>query len=96
LLPNLLPQAYGDRNLPRYQEADIKFEGCDGRIVWRVGQPSRWLDERAQMQRGQIQHGWCEACAAHFEQRSTMTETSLWLEVSGRWERAPLREVCVL
>jgi hypothetical protein len=70
------------------------LEGCDGRIVWRVGQPSRWLDERAQMQRGQIQHGWCEECAAHYEQRSTMTETTLWLDVAGRWERVPLREVC--
>ena len=47
------------------------LEDCEGRIVWRPGQPSRWLDEQAQMQRGQIQHGWCEACAAHYEQRST-------------------------
>ena len=24
------------------------LEGCEGRIVWRPGQPSRWLDEHAQ------------------------------------------------
>jgi hypothetical protein len=71
------------------------LDGCDGRIAWRVGQPSRWLDEQAQLQRGQIQHGWCEACAAHYEQRSTITATTLWLEVTGRWERVLLREVCV-
>ncbi len=71
------------------------LDGCEGRIAWRVGQPSRWLDEQAQMQRGQIQHGWCESCAAYYEQRSTTTESTLWLDVSGRWERVPLREVCV-
>jgi len=71
------------------------LQGCDGRIVWRPGQRSRWLDERAQLRRGSIQSGWCEACAAHYEQRSTITDTSLWLEVGGRWERVPLREVCV-
>jgi len=69
------------------------LEGCEGRIVWKVGQSSRWLDERAQMQRGKIQHGWCEACPAHYEQRSSMSETTLWLEVGGgRWTlgtRAP-------
>jgi hypothetical protein len=71
------------------------LEDCPGRIVWRPGQPSRWLDEQAQMQRGQIQHGWCDTCAAHYEQRSTITDTTLWLDVIGRWERVPLREVCV-
>jgi hypothetical protein len=71
------------------------LEGCEGRIVWRPGQSTRWLDEHAQLQRGQIQKGWCEACAAHYEQRSTMTDTTLWLDVIGRWERVPLREVCV-
>jgi hypothetical protein len=71
------------------------LEGCEGRIVWHPGQSTRWLDEHAQLQRGQIQKGWCEACAAHYEQRSTMTDTTLWLDVIGRWERVPLREVCV-
>jgi hypothetical protein len=60
-----------------------------------VGQQSRWLDEHAQMQRGQIQQGWCEACAAHYERRSTATDTTLWLDVTRRWERVPLREVCL-
>jgi hypothetical protein len=59
------------------------LDGCEGRIVWRPGQPTSWLDEQAQMQRRQIQHGWCEACAAHYEQRSTMSDTTLWLEVGG-------------
>jgi hypothetical protein len=71
------------------------LEGCDGRIVWKPGQPSRWLDEHAHMQRGQIQEGWCEACAAHYEQRSTVIDTTLWLDVAGRWERVLLHEVCV-
>jgi len=71
------------------------LDGCAGRIVWQVGQQSRWLDEHAQMQRGQIQQGWCEACAAHYERRSTATDTTLWLDVTGRWERVPLREVCL-
>jgi hypothetical protein len=71
------------------------LEGCEGRIVWRPGQPSRWLDEQARIQRGQIQHGWCEHCASRFERRSTSTDTTLWLDVTGRWERVPLREVCV-
>jgi hypothetical protein len=71
------------------------LEGCEGRIVWRVGQSSRWLDEHAQMQRGQIQQGWCEECAAHYEQRSTTSETTLWLDATGRWERVPLREICI-
>jgi hypothetical protein len=71
------------------------LEDCEGRIVWQPGQPSRWLDEQARMQRGQIQHGSCEGCAAHYEQRSTALDTTLWLDVTGRWERVPLREVCV-
>jgi hypothetical protein len=71
------------------------LERCEGRIVWKPGQPSRWLDEHAHLQRGQIQVGWCEACASRFEQRSTKTDTTLWLDVLGRWERVPLREVCV-
>ncbi len=71
------------------------LEGCDGWIVWRPGQPSRWLDELAQLQRGQIQQGWCATCAAHYEQRSTTMDTTLWLDVTGRWERVPLCEVCV-
>jgi hypothetical protein len=71
------------------------LEDCEGRIVWRPGQPNRWLDEHAQLQRGQIQQGWCEACASHYEHRSTMTDTTLWLDVSGHWERVPLREICV-
>jgi hypothetical protein len=71
------------------------LEGCDGRIVWKPEQPSRWLDEHARMQRGQIQEGWREACAAHYEQRSTSTDTTLRLDVTGRWERVPLQEVCV-
>ncbi len=70
------------------------LEDCDGRIVWRPGQPNRWLDENAQMQRGRIQDGWCEACSAHYEQRSTTADTTLWLDVTGRWERVPLLEVC--
>jgi hypothetical protein len=45
------------------------------------------------MQRGHTQPGWCKTCAAQYEQRSTMTDTTLWLEVAGRWERVPLREV---
>jgi hypothetical protein len=49
------------------------LEECAGRIVWRPGQPSRWLDE----------------------QRATRTDTTLWLDVIGRWERVQLREVCV-
>jgi hypothetical protein len=71
------------------------IEGCDGRIVWRPAQPSRWLDEHAHLRRGSIQTGYCDACAAHYEQRSSLTDTSLWLEVGGRWERVPLREACV-
>jgi hypothetical protein len=71
------------------------LEACEGRIVWRVGQSSRWLDENAQMQRGQMQRGWCANCAAHYERRATMIETTLWLEVGGRWERVPLREICI-
>jgi hypothetical protein len=71
------------------------LDGCAGRIVWQVGQQSRWLDEHAQMQRGQIQQGWCEACAAHYERRSTATDTTRWLDVTRRWERVPLREVCL-
>ena len=70
------------------------LEDCNGRIVWHPGQYSRWLDEQAQMQCGRIQHGWCESCAAHYEQRSTIVDTTLWLEVGGRWERVPLREAC--
>jgi len=69
--------------------------GCEGRIVWRPAQPNRWLDERARLQHGRTQPGWCEACAAHYEERSTVTDTTLWLEVGGRWEHVPLREVCV-
>jgi hypothetical protein len=71
------------------------LDGCEGRIVWRPGQPSRWLDEQAQMQYGQIQHGWCDTCSAHYEQRATRTDTTLWLDVTGRWERVSLREVRV-
>jgi hypothetical protein len=71
------------------------LEGCGGRIVWRPGLSSRWLNEQAHMQRGQVQHGRCDTCAAYYEQRSTVTDTTLWLDVIGRWERAPLREVCV-
>jgi hypothetical protein len=69
------------------------LEGFEGRIVWRPGQPSRWLDEYARIQRGQIQDGWCESCTAQYEQRSTAADTTLWLDVTGRWERVLLREV---
>jgi hypothetical protein len=71
------------------------LEGCDGRIVCRPGQPSRWLDEHGHLQRGQIQSGWCESCAAHYEQRSSQRDTTLWLAVGGRWERVPLKEICM-
>ena len=72
------------------------LEGCEGRIVWRPGQPSRWLDEHARLQRGQIQDGWCEACSAHYEQRSTQYRHHAVADVLGRWERVPFRENCVL
>ncbi len=54
-----------------------------------------WLREQAHMQRGQIQDGWCEHCSTHYEQRSTSTDTTLWLDVTGRWERVPLRVICI-
>jgi hypothetical protein len=81
--------------MPAHWRVICAIGGCDGRIVWQIGQPSRWLDEQAHLIRGSIQTGWCDTCAAYYEQRSSRSNVTLWLEVGGHWERVPLREICV-